>query len=144
MIRPGATVATPYLFVYGTLMRSAAGAKLGVAERARLDTSGEWLGSATAQGRLYDLGIYPGLVITDRKNRSVRGEIYWLRAPHLALRWLDAYEGIPIGAAQGPEYTRDQQPVRFARGQTLLAWLYNYTGSLENARLVASGQWLPR
>ena len=148
MIRIGKNAVTPYLFVYGTLMRAAAGARLGAAERARLAASGEWFGPATTDGRLFDLGRYPALVMSQEGRQFVRGEVYRLRAPCNSLQWLDAYEGIQPGASRGHEYARVSHPVRSLRGQTLVAWLYIFTGTVADARPLPhplpGGRWLPR
>ncbi|HLE20340.1 MAG TPA: gamma-glutamylcyclotransferase family protein, partial [Vicinamibacteria bacterium] len=45
----------PYLFVYGTLRRGG-----GRDLRDLIGVSPKFLGRATAAGRLYDLGSYPG------------------------------------------------------------------------------------
>lgn len=118
---------TPYLFVYGTLMSTATGF-LGQTQRARLKGESEPVGPATVGGRLYDLGRYPGLVVTSPASAAGRpagvqsvsgafsgagardvvfGEVVKLIDARRSLRWLDAYEGVyGDGGRAGDEYLR--------------------------------------
>lgn len=112
------------LFVYGTLMRRAAAARMGVAERQRLEVEGEWLGEGQITGRLYNLGQYPVLAAPKYPYEAVQGEVFWLRAPQATFRWLDLYEGIPPGKVQGEEYRRVVRRVRVARGNAMDACVY--------------------
>src|SRR5262245_3871657 len=113
-----------HLFVYGTLL-AAAGHAMG----ARLQRHARFLGSATIRGRLYCVGHYPGLVEAEDPHYFVHAEVYALDAPAVALRWLDAYEGIvpqrpaPRAPAVSP-YERVERPVRMASGGTIDAWVY--------------------
>src|ERR1044071_5082105 len=76
-----------YLFVYGTLRRGG-GAPLSklLSERADL------VGLGTFQGKLYDLGQYPGVIPSSNPADAVIGEIYVLHPDHSLLPILDAYE----------------------------------------------------
>ena len=98
-----------HLFVYGTLMSVATG-RMGSGQRARLSREATLLGAAITQGRLYDLGEYPGLVPTTDTAELVHGEVYELHDAELSFAWLDAYEGIMPGATAA-EYTRVARPV---------------------------------
>ena len=100
-----------HLFVYGTLMRAAAGADLGDDERRRLEEDGEWFGEARINGRIYDLGPYPILTAPEAENETVYGEAFRLRDPKLTFRWLDIYEGIPPGETRGAEYEQRKRAI---------------------------------
>ena len=129
---------TPYLFVYGTLMSSATAA-LGQAQRARLLREGRSLGPATAAGRLYDFGRYPGLAESSGAGDIVHGEVYVLNDAAKSLPWLDAYEDI---APDRPgQYVRVERSVRLATGETLTAWMYLLQRGAAHARRVPSGRW---
>jgi gamma-glutamylcyclotransferase (GGCT)/AIG2-like uncharacterized protein YtfP len=60
-----------YLFVYGTLRK-----EMNHPMYRALSRSAEWVGEANLQGRLYDLGKYPGAVPSKRVSDIVIGEIY--------------------------------------------------------------------
>jgi gamma-glutamylcyclotransferase (GGCT)/AIG2-like uncharacterized protein YtfP len=134
---PDAPPINPRLFVYGTLM-AAAGHRMG----ARLARESRLLGPATIQGRLYDLGRYPGLVPSEDAGDAVHGEVVVLADPAASLRWLDAYEGIAPGREEQSEYERVERPVRLATGAAVIAWAYVYRSAVSAGRRVPGGRWL--
>ena len=131
-----------HLFVYGTLMTAAAQARLGVAERKRLQHESTSLGSATMRGRLYDLGAYPALVLADDAKDLVYGELLKLVDPATSFAWLDAYENAAPGTSPH-DYQRVIRSVRLASGGNVEAWVYVYAGALGTARSLAEGRWQP-
>ena len=62
-----------HLFVYGTLRRNHAPPELW-----DLMKSLRWIGKASAQGQLYDLGEYPGAVFNSDSRNKIEGEVYKL------------------------------------------------------------------
>jgi gamma-glutamylcyclotransferase (GGCT)/AIG2-like uncharacterized protein YtfP len=109
---------------------------------ARLRREARLIGPATIPGRLYSLGLYPGLVETDDPQSLVHGELYALNAPAVALRWLDAYEGIVRGNPAQSPYERVERAVRLASGETLTAWVYLYRRSGRACPEVPDGRWI--
>lgn len=141
--RNGTRTITNHLFVYGTLMRNAADAPMGHLQRGKLDAAAEWLGQAQIDGRLYDRGCYPILVMGGSGRETVYGEVYRLRSPVMTFQWLDPYEGIPPGKTRGPEYERIVGKVRLEGGSEIDVWVYAHHGSLGAARHVLEGRWRP-
>lgn len=133
---------TDQLFVYGTLMRAAAASRLGRDMRERLERSGAWLGTASIEGRLYDLGRYPLLKPARSGADLVHGEVYRLSDPAAVFAWLDPYEGIEPGAGRG-EYERVVRPVTLTPGATSDAWVYLSAMDVPESRRLASGRWRP-
>ena len=131
------------LFVYGTLMRAAAGSEMGREQRLRLERAGQWLGEAQINGRLFDRGTYPFLVASRVRRDIVHGEVYRLRAPAMTFRLLDLYEAIPPGRTKGAAYERVTRPVHLASGETTLAWVYLQTGPIGRACRIVAGRWRP-
>ena len=125
-------------------MRSAAESSLGREQRLRLEASGEWQGEARISGRIHDRGDYPILVEPQARHETVFGELFQLRTPALAFRWLDLYEGIPPGKTRGAEYQRVLRSVGNAGGDTVNAWVYLHIGHTGRARRIADGRWRPR
>lgn len=137
---------TRLIFVYGTLMSTATGA-YGAGARRRLASESRPVGWGTVEGRLYDLGSYPGLVVGEGSGggRSlVRGEIRELGDAEAVWPWLDRYEGIAGGDSAGDDYRREVRLV-LPDGQSaaVAAWLYVYQGPLAGASVVAAGFWRP-
>lgn len=121
------------LFVYGTLITAF---KHPVGEKLR--SSAKYIGNGRVSGVLYDLGEYPGLVVSDALEGFVKGEIYTLdRCPDL---WeeLDAYEG--INDSDTPEYSREKVFVE-AESRRLTCWTYIYQGSVSNLTRIQDGDY---
>lgn len=127
------------LFVYGTLMPRAE-SDYGRSMRERLLRSSRVLGDATVAGRLYDLGEYPGLVLSGDPGDEAHGVVLRLEDPESVFPWLDAYEGIRNGAADN-EYERVLRPVRLAGGTLLSAWVYVCLAPVASDQAIPDGRW---
>ncbi len=123
-----------YLFVYGTLMRGSRSpyAKL-------LQARAQFLGEASASGRLYRLGRFPGAVFDPRSRAKVRGEVFRLNAASI-LDALDAYEGCRPEDAQPQPFRREVIEIVLSRGGTLSAWAYPVAGKVSGRPLIVSGR----
>jgi gamma-glutamylcyclotransferase (GGCT)/AIG2-like uncharacterized protein YtfP len=131
------------LFVYGTLMRSAAGA-LGKEERERLARESRNLGPAILSGAtLYDLGRYPGLRDSEERGDIVHGEALELLDPDRTFIWLDDYEGLASPREQTTvgEYIRAEREISLARGERLTAWVYLLLRDVPPSQRIANGRW---
>ena len=137
--------ARDYLFVYGTLLGSDRGLT-GHNQRARLAREAKVIGTATLEGRLYDLGRYPGIVVPAPGESTpgdiVHGEVLALSAADETLRWLDVYEGIVPGRIAANEYERVARDVMLDDGPAVRAWVYVYGGVSRDAILIPGGRWL--
>ena len=117
------------LFAYGTLQSRSRHA---AAERLR--SVSRVIGPAAAQACLYQLGSYPGLVLSDRPQDIVSGELIELFSVEITLAWLDEYEGLA--------YTRQIITVTQHDGAVTSAWCYVYIDPVDDARRILSGVWL--
>lgn len=131
---------TPFsslLFVYGTL-RSGGGHAMSqfLAARSR------FVSPASAPGRLYDLGAFPGMVEAANTDERVRGEVCELKEPEATLAALDRYEGCGPENPQPWLYERVLAVVTLETGEQVPAWLYLYRGPLGQARHMPSGDYL--
>ncbi len=118
-----------YLFVYGTL-RSQMNDPL----HRLLEKQAVGVATGTFQGKLYDLGRYPGAVPSREKNDHVLGEIYRLSEPERAFKILDAYEG--------HRFKRKQVKILQEDGQSITAWIYLYARSVKRRRFIPSGDYV--
>ena len=133
-----------HLFVYGTLMRSAAGAGMGGPERQRLWGESELTGAATIRARLYDFGAYPGIVLaSESADAVVHGEVLRLASPAATLPWLDAYEMIVPGEEATSEYARVVVEATVAGlAGAIPAWVYVTRRDTRALTAVAGGRWI--
>lgn len=103
MIEPLQTTLPNRLFVYGTLMTTAAH-PMGLL----LHNNGHRIGNGTIRARLYiiddpdepGLNFYPGALPSGSAHDKVHGELYELTAPELVLEQFDDYEAC---SARWPE-----------------------------------------
>jgi gamma-glutamylcyclotransferase (GGCT)/AIG2-like uncharacterized protein YtfP len=105
---------THALFIYGTLMP-------GLRLEAEMHGA-RFVGSAHIEGRLFDLGHYPGLLQGDGQ---VTGEVYEVDDAHLTR--LDGVEGVVPGDRDASQYWREEVTVLSGplQGQRVQTYVYN-------------------
>lgn len=110
-----------HIFVYGTLRSDA-----GVREAELLTKNARALGKGTVHARMYDLGEYPGIELSDDERDVVVGELYELPAESAGrvLESLDAYEGIGGGDSSPSLYERVPVTVNVGASKPIRAWTY--------------------
>ena len=118
-----------YLFAYGTLRR-----KAGLPRHRILAEGGRFVSEATFQGKLYDVGAYPGVIPSADDADRVTGEVYALARPDTLFQQLDAYEG--------GEYRRERHSIRLADGDSIDAWIYIFVVPTDGVRFIPSGDYL--
>lgn len=130
---------TNRLFVYGTLRRDS---QHGMFDLLAPQTS--FFGRARVQGRLLDLGEYPGLVPSGDPGSWVSGEVYALENPPDTLARLDEYEGCGPDDPEPHEFERVEMEVVLESGARDKAWVYVYRGSTADKREIPSGDYLKK
>ena len=118
-----------YLFVYGTL-RSQMNDPL----HRLLEKDAILVGTGSFQGRLYDLGRYPGVVPSRGKTDRVLGEIYRFREFKRAFEILDEYEG--------HRFKRRRVTVFQEDGRSITSWIYLYARSVKRRPRIPSGDYI--
>lgn len=123
--------ASPYLFVYGSLMRNG-----DPQARKVLDQSGHFLMAGSIQGRLYTAEGWPAATPSGDPAERVHGEIFELADPDRVLRSLDDWEG--------PRYERRLTPTLFKdQGFEIECWAWFWTGPVEESARLPKGRWQP-
>jgi gamma-glutamylcyclotransferase (GGCT)/AIG2-like uncharacterized protein YtfP len=125
----------PYVFVYGTLLPGLAPPVIsGVVDRCRV------IGAATIEGRLYDLGAYPGCTIESGSGSVIHGQL--LEIPDApTLERLDWYECYAAHDDEGSLFRRTTCDATRADGSRVRAWVYVYNRDLAAARRIVSGRY---
>jgi gamma-glutamylcyclotransferase (GGCT)/AIG2-like uncharacterized protein YtfP len=126
-----------YLVVYGTLLQ-----EVGHPCHSILAELSEFAGPATFHGALYDLGEYPGVLISHEPSEVVQSELYRLTHPQGALIKLDAYESHYPHDPSSSLFRREAIEVLEAGRKSLRAWVYCYNRSLADKPRIMSGDYL--
>jgi gamma-glutamylcyclotransferase (GGCT)/AIG2-like uncharacterized protein YtfP len=126
-----------YLFVYGTLLPERA--PYGVADAVRRL---RYVGRASAQGRLYDLGEYPGAVLDAASRMKIMGRVFELPEGKDVLKSLDEYEGFDPQDKESSLFAREQAKIKLEDGPSLLCWVYVYNQDVGQAKLISDGDYL--
>ena len=117
------------LFVYGTLRKQMSHPLCHLLAR-----EARFLGLGTFQGKLYDLGRYPGAVSSKDRTHLVTGEIYRLSDAARVLRLLDEYEG--------PKFKRARVEITIGTHESIPCWIYLYTRSVAGRRIITGGDYI--
>nr|WP_067053800.1 gamma-glutamylcyclotransferase family protein [Mucilaginibacter sp. L294] len=122
------------LFVYGTLLQPGND----FAEYLNLNCT--YVSPGKIRGLLYDIGEYPGAVITNNTDGYIHGSIFKLLHPKENLRVIDNYEGF------GPEqdhpnlYIRSVVSVETDPG-FVNAWIYLYNLPVDGLLQITAGNY---
>jgi len=130
---------THHLFVYGTLSPRHAPPEIAATVR-RLRP----VGAASVRGRLYDLGKYPGAILSKSSRSVIRGEVFELPSDAQTLSSLDNYEGFEPGKPSSSLFVRRASSVVMDDGTRLRCWVYVYNGDTRQALPVRSGRYTRR
>ena len=118
-----------HLFVYGSLCQRMKHPLSHV-----LIHNGIFIGKGIFQGKLYDLGRYPGAVPSGKKTDLVAGEVYRLQNPKQVFDVLGEYEG--------PRFKRSRVTIFFEEETRLSCWIYLYTHSISGRPIISSGDYV--
>ncbi|MET0465791.1 MAG: gamma-glutamylcyclotransferase family protein [Chitinophagaceae bacterium] len=124
-----------HLFVYGSLRSHFRSAAYEYIAR-YFDLAGD----ATVQGKIFDMGEYPGAIPGDDDSVIV-GELYQIKNERefaWAICQLDDYEGVHVEAHESPLYRREIVQVS-SGSSSIPAWIYWFNGDVTGKPLVASG-----
>lgn len=135
---PDVTAGHAQVFVYGTLRR-------GFPLHTQLPGDAvEYVGDGRIQGRLFDLGEYPGATASGSPRDEVRGEVYRLRDPERQIQALDEIEEFDSQRPDESLFLRRLTDVRLDRGGVVKAWAYFLSREPENAPVIADGDYAHR
>lgn len=106
------------LFAYGSLVTGS-----GAATIDRIMAKATIVGHGYIHGQLYDLGAYPGAILSTSPTDKVFGVVYQIEAR--SWQQLDAYEGFSEVASADSEFLRRRVKVHGTEDRTtLLTWIY--------------------
>ena len=100
------------------------------------------IGTGYIQGKLYDLGQYPGLIHSPDAVDKVSGEIYELCDTKPILSRIDEYEGCSHKDPKPHLYRRESVLVNLQSEQSIMAWTYFYQGNYRVYKYIRSGDYV--
>jgi gamma-glutamylcyclotransferase (GGCT)/AIG2-like uncharacterized protein YtfP len=124
-----------HLFVYGTLLQSENTFGHYVQNHSKYLTKGRF------EGRLFNIGEYPGAVQEPGSDSFVLGSIVLLKHPEEALNLMDAYEGFGAEQPQPNEFVRSEIEIDSEFG-TIRCWTYLYNHPVEQFYQIKNGDYL--
>ena len=123
------------LFVYGTLLDEDN-------EYAHyLENNSKFYSYGKIKGKLYDIGEYPGAILSDQGNEYIHGVILEINDPENVLPVIDDYEGFGDDQPQPNEFIRVLTEVETGVGM-LNCWIYLYNLSVEELPQIKSGRYI--
>lgn len=129
--------AVELIFVYGTLRKEVA-----TNRRAVLVSHCEFYSHGYMQGNLYDLGGYPGALVSDDKADKVFGELHKIIEVDAVLPQLDEYEQCTDRFPKPHEYIRKKLPIRLTQGAEVTAWVYVFNHDISTLTKIESGDYV--
>jgi gamma-glutamylcyclotransferase (GGCT)/AIG2-like uncharacterized protein YtfP len=123
------------LFIYGTLLND--NNDYGI----YLKNNSFFYSHGKLQGKLYDVGEYPGAVLTDEKGSYIYGDVLEIIDPAEVLKIIDDYEGYGEHQPQPNEFVRVLTEVETDAG-AVTCWLYLYNLPVSGLRLIEEGRYI--
>lgn len=124
------------LFVYGTLRKNVTESKYELIAR-----HAEYIADGFIHGKLFEIGHYPGAVVTESNDSRVYGEVHRIKNRHRVLQLVDDYEECSAADPQPHEYRRTRIDVRLLKGGSLNCWAYLYNLPIDNLQPIPSGDY---
>ena len=124
-----------YMFVYGTLLPRLAPPEIEQTVR-RLRR----VGRGTIRGRLFDLGEYPGAILT-RNGPMIQGMIFEVPNDPEVLHRIDEFEGFDPARPKSSLFVRKRRHAQLQDGKKVFCWVYAYNRPVKDARPVATGDY---
>jgi gamma-glutamylcyclotransferase (GGCT)/AIG2-like uncharacterized protein YtfP len=124
-----------YLFIYGTLLKDI-NSKMSL----YLNENADFYNKGYFIGKLYNIGKYPGAIVSDDYKDKVHGNIFKLNNVDI-FSILDDYEGVGNNFSYPNEYVRKKIKV-YTDNEELDSWIYLYNYSVEYLYMIESGDYL--
>lgn len=124
-----------YLFVYGSLLNE--DNEFAV----YLKQNCTFYGKGKLEGKLYDVGLYPGAIISSENDEYVYGSIFQVNDPKVAFKVLDDYEGFGPDQLYPNEFIRELVKIETTAGG-MACWVYLYNLPVDGLLQIVSGDYL--
>jgi gamma-glutamylcyclotransferase (GGCT)/AIG2-like uncharacterized protein YtfP len=123
------------LFVYGTLLNEDNEYAVYLKNHSRFYSNGK------IKGKLFDIGEYPGAVLSSNSEDYIYGSILEVDHPENVFPVIDDYEGYGNDQSMPNEFIR--LPVEIETSLTSInCWIYVYNLPIAGLKLIESGRYL--
>ena len=128
----------PSLFLYGSLLTGTPDRRINRQMRRLLRHAR----SATIQARLYNLGRYPGVVVSASTTDQVHGRVITVNSSRF-LQKIDRYEGYFAAQPADSEFIRILMSTRLLPSRKKIGcWVYVYNGGINGKQRIISGNYV--
>ena len=115
--------------------------EVATSEMASIIKSLTFIGPATVQAKLYDLGEYPGAVL-DSSESKVFGKAFEFSDDEGLLKTLDRYEGFDSEDLKHNLFIRTKTDATLNDGSSIECWIYVYNQDTNDAHLIECGDYI--
>jgi gamma-glutamylcyclotransferase (GGCT)/AIG2-like uncharacterized protein YtfP len=109
-----------YLFVYGSLLKDGNEFAFYLKQNCTIYDKGKF------EGKLYDIGLYPGAIANAGCGQYVYGSIFLVDDPIVSFAVLDEYEGFGADEPYPNEFVKQLLEIEMAGGVKMDCWIYLY------------------
>ena len=102
----------------------------------------DYFAEARMQGKLYQIGNYPGAIASNNAHHIVQGELYRVINSEKVFTLLDDYEECTEQHPYPHEYQRKKLTISMVGGGTVSAWVYIYNRDVAKLSHIACGDYL--
>lgn len=124
-----------YLFVYGSLLDDSNEFAVYLKQNCTFYNKGKF------EGKLYDMGLYPGAIVSAGSGEYVFGSIFFVNDPRFAFKVLDDYEGFGPYQSYPNLFTRQLVSIKTA-DSNVDCWTYLYNLPVIGLPQIISGDYL--
>ncbi|WP_259069575.1 gamma-glutamylcyclotransferase family protein [Mucilaginibacter sp. X4EP1] len=124
-----------YLFVYGSLLDDSNEFAVYLKQNCTFYNKGKF------EGKLYDIGLYPGAILAEGCDSYVYGSILVINNPVVAFKVLDDYEGFGTDQTYPNEFIRELVNIDITTTK-LYCWVYLYNLPVDELPQIVSGDYL--
>src|SRR5579859_263506 len=114
-----------YVFFYGTLLPRLAPPEIEPTVRKL-----RRVGPGFIRGQLFDLGDYPGAILT-RSGPPIKGLVFEIPDAPEILERLDEFEGFDPSNPESSLFVRKRRHAQLENGRRVFCWVYAYNGPLK-------------
>jgi len=123
------------LFIYGTLLNE------NNEYAAYLKINSRFYSDGKIKGKLYDIGEYPGAILSSNDEDYIYGNILKLDHPEDVFPVIDDYEGYGVNQSTPNEFVRVEVQIETAL-VPVNCWIYVYNLPVEGLILIKNGRYL--